>query len=325
MELVELMNDPEFGKSYVWCPGCSSKRNSLSSHTNKCLGMSLSEFRNQYPDYPTASEEVKKRRSEAMAKQWQDKEIRAKRTEHLTKIANDSWSDPEYRKKKSDIMKERHTDPEFTARMMAPIHEGRDAKWNDPEQKEEWLAKLRNSGFYDKSDPEVRKKISDNMKKLWSDDEYANRQIEAILGGTYTSTLSSPLHGRKCTYISKSGDSHKFLSFLELYYALYLDLQDINWISSKSLKPLSYHLPDGSLHRYTPDFYYDGVYYDTKGWLDPIANYKMEQASKENEVQVVVVTKDDIIKEFHQLNYNSLLWNVENNATVTFAQLIKLI
>lgn len=79
------------------------------------------------------SEEVRRIRSEAMTRRWQDPVLRASRVQSISQAIKDKWKEEEYRKKSSRAssrnMRRKWQDPEYRARL-SEVHK---LRWQDPE------------------------------------------------------------------------------------------------------------------------------------------------------------------------------------------------
>ncbi|AMM44902.1 endonuclease [Bacillus phage SP-15] len=358
ISLDEAKLDPQYGKKYVVCPICNQKCKSVSAHAPKKHGVKLKDIRKEYPGILVETEAMFNRRSKILAKRWEeDDEYRAMMinmmtnrevsedtrrkiservsiqmkerwrdpvyreyySERLRQFNRDNWNNPEYRELMAQALSDRWDDPEYRELMISNLHAGRNKSWL--ENKEARLEALREGGFFDKSSPEVRQKISEIMLEKWADEEYASSQIDAIANGNYGAHQQG-LHGRKCYYIDRKGDTHKFQSLRELQYAIYLDSVGIEWKSSKDIKKLPYKDQSGGSHRYTADFYHGGHYIDIKGWRSSAVNHKMEDAARRNGVIVIPIDADRL-DEFCPVKYFSLISRVRHNDTVNYVSCIK--
>lgn len=73
--------------------------------------------------------------------------------------------------------------------------------------------------------------------------------------------------------------------------ANYLTQNNIYWIKNKQIV---YYKPDGSKHRYNPDFYIPdkNLYLEVKGYYSPVDKEKMKLVMEQNKINVVIINKE---------------------------------
>lgn len=110
-----------------------------------------------------------------------------------------------------------------------------------------------------------------------------------IIGGGHTS--------KKNIYFEKNnGDIVYLQSSYEIAFATILEEKCIDWSRPE---PLIWVDCDNKDHRYYPDFKINGIYFDTKNDYLVIKDAdKIDRVRKQNNVNIIVVVKDNINYEF---------------------------
>lgn len=123
-----------------------------------------------------------------------------------------------------------------------------------------------------------------------------SNKCAAVLGGSATKKDTSKMGGlrdgggrsKTFEYINSLGERMK-LNAEEIRLAKILD--GLNLIWKRNTKGFSYTSKEGKKRKFYPDFYVNdfNCYVEYKGWVTPDMEHKMDSATKENELKLLIV------------------------------------
>lgn len=147
---------------------------------------------------------------------------------------------------------------------------------------------------------ETKDKISaSNKNQVWTDERRKHMSNVAKLRG-----LGGHTSNKKMYFQKKTGEIVYLQSSYEVRMAEILEKLSVEWARPD---PLVWVDSDGNSHRYYPDFKIGKIYLDTKNdYLIVKDAAKINAVRKQNNVQLLVVSNDQITEEF--INALKALW-----------------
>lgn len=244
------------GIDYVRCPICGRMTRCLSeNHTKKVHGLTKKEVLDMFPNYVPCCKQRKISVSEHTKMTWRYESTRNKRVQNIKKALNREEVKEKISKNSKLMWENMHDEISDKIKMALNNEEYRTQKsnemkafWNDKESREDRANKIRegigasetfskaHSDYMKKrwSDPTVKQKISDNIRKA---------KIEKGLSGFCTKHFE---------YKRKNGTSIKVRSSYECKVCEYLDVLNIAYEYEKYSFDYMY---ENKKHSYIPDFY----------------------------------------------------------------------
>lgn len=195
--------------SKVKCAVCGKEFNKLMQHVRTVHHLDIEQYKEQYPGYPTVSEEYSARMTERLKGMWENPDFqrsvkdaasiqvrklhevqrndpvrRAQMSEQMSRQSKEWWSDPSYREKQS--IKSSHVMTDLNHK-----------NWKNPDYIRE------------------RKECSSEtmtrtLDRLWKDDDYRERMsIRSQEALRKQGRLSSGLHNSISEYLTSIGVDHQ--------------------------------------------------------------------------------------------------------------------
>ena len=157
----------------------------------------------------------------------------------------------------------------------------------------QYIKALETGTVYILSD-ESRKKISDAAKGRIVTQERRDKLREYAI----SRNLGGHTSKRKLYFEKRNGEIVYLQSSYEIDFARLLEELDVEWCRPE---PLIWVDSDGMKHRYYPDFKINDIYIDTKNDYLAVQDLpKITAVKEQNNVDVRIVTKDYITREYIQ-------------------------
>jgi len=116
--------------------------------------------------------------------------------------------------------------------------------------------------------------------------------------------------GGKPAYYTKLSDVKVLLqSTYELRFAKFLDTLQLDWFCHSEMKPIHYIMPDGTQHKYLPDFYVPAwnVYFDTKGYFPPEQQAKVAAIRASHPAMTLIIVTKPLLEMYERCIKQPLL------------------
>lgn len=202
----------------VKCPICGIERKALYKHIHFIHQMSVEDFREKFPKYPTEDKEVIENLHNSQVKRWSKIEEKEKASEVMKKL----WKDEEYRSKlsKSRVIgaKKQWMNKELSAVRIESIRKAQTNLWKDET---------------------YRSKQIQSFKDKWKNKDYKDKMLNKFTN--------------KKEYIRKDGSSVRMRSTYEVTCSEYLDSLNVEYVYEKH--PYTIKNKDNTISHYIPDFY----------------------------------------------------------------------
>ena len=141
---------------------------------------------------------------------------------------------------------------------------------------------------------ESRKKLSDSAKTRVVTQKRRDKMREYAI----SRNLGGHTSKQKLYFEKKTGEVIYLQSSYEINFAKLLEELNIEWSRSE---PFIWIDSKGLNHRYYPDFKINNIYIDTKNDYLAVKDLpKINAVKEQNQVDIIIVTKDFITKEYIQ-------------------------
>lgn len=223
---VNNLINPKLNIDYIECPICKMKcRKITGGHLKSRHGITIKEFREMYPEYPTECVSHIKKKSDREKEVMSDNTFKKKRSEYAKK----SWQDNDIREKRENAIRKHHSDASFRDR----CRERSLKLWKDSDFIENTVSKMREANKKEY----VKEKRSNELLRRWRLPEYKEKIF---------SSKSS------VEYVRKDGRKLNLKSSYEKSICESLDRLNIEYLYEE--KRFSYYF-NGKYHSYYPDIY----------------------------------------------------------------------
>lgn len=193
----------------ISCAICGKEFNKLMQHVRTIHHLTIDQYKERYPGYPTVSQEYSAKMTERLKRMWENPDFqksvkdaasiqvrklnesqrsdpnrRSQMSEQMRKQSKEWWSDPEYRKKQSIK----------SSRVMTDLNR---KNWKDPD-------------YINERKECSSKTMTRTLNRLWKEDEYRERMsIRSQEALRKQGRLSSHLHELISDYLNSIGVAHQ--------------------------------------------------------------------------------------------------------------------